>query len=118
MIPRLHRWSITALFQSRSRVKHEPVRAHHVRNPFHAVSIACDRRHACRTARGFGDRRFLASAAPTLPLASCDSVACTCRYEHHDDRRIDPRRAADEGRAEHPYAGAERRGHGDRRRKD
>jgi hypothetical protein len=109
MIPRPHRWSISALFNFRTRAKPKSVRTQPVRKPFHAVSIASDRRQACRTARGFGERRFLAREAPTLPLASCDKAACTCRYEHHDDRREDLRRAADEGRAEHPYSGPERR---------
>ena len=118
MIPRLHRWSISGLFNFRARVKREPVRAHRARNPFHAVSITCSRRQVCGAARGLTGQRFLAAEAPSLPLASCDSAACACRYEHHEDRRFDPRRAADEGRAEHPYAGAERRGHRGRRRND
>jgi hypothetical protein len=109
MLPRLHRWSISALFHFRSRVKREPVRAHQVRNPYHAVSIEGGRGRACRTVRGLAERRFLAHEAPRLPLAGCDSPVCSCRYQHHDDRRSDPRRAADERRVEHPYAGPERR---------
>ena len=118
MLPRLHRWSIAALFQFRSRVKSEPVRKHHVRNPFHAVAIDCGRGRACQTARRLQGQRFLASEAPRLPLADCDSATCACRYQHYEDRRMDVRRAADEHRAEHPYADAERRGHRGRRRND
>jgi hypothetical protein len=118
MLPRLHRWSIAALFQFRSRVKHEPVRKHQVRNPYHAVSIDCGRARVCRTARGLQGQRYLAGEAPRLPLAGCDSPGCTCRYRHFDDRRMDVRRAADEHRAEHPYSGAERRGPRGRRCND
>ncbi len=113
MIPRSHRWSIAALFgirpEAKPKPKPKPVRVQQAPRPFHAVSINCDRRQACRTARGFGERRFLAREAPNLPLPSCDKATCTCRYEHHDDRREDLRRAADEGRAEHHYSGPERR---------
>jgi len=109
MIPRPHRWSIAGLFGLGSPAKPKPVRLQQVREPFHSVSIICDRRQACRTARGFGERRFLAREAPTLPLTSCEKATCACRYEHHDDRRADPRRATDEGRAEHHYSGPERR---------
>lgn len=118
MLPRLHRWSIAALFQFRSRVKHEPVRAHHVRNPYHAVAIECGRSRACRSARSLQGRRFLAGEAPRLPLSGCDNGTCVCRYQHFEDRRTDVRRAADEHRVEHPYAGAERRRQRGRRRND
>jgi hypothetical protein len=118
MLPRLHRWSIAALFHFRSRVKREPVRKHHVRNPYHSISIECGRSRACRTARTLVNRRFLAAEAPPLPLPGCDSANCICRYQHHEDRRSDLRRAADEHRAEHPYAGAERRQRRGRRSHD
>ncbi len=118
MLPRLHRWSIAALFQFRSRVKREPVRKHHVHNPYHAVAIECSRSRACRSARSLAGQRFLASDAPRVPLAGCDSAACTCRYQHFEDRRTDVRRAADEHRPEHPYAGAERRNRRGRRLND
>jgi hypothetical protein len=53
---------------------------------YHAVSIwyAAD---ACEAAKSLAGRRFLASAAPRLPLPECDAKGCECRFSHHDDRR-------------------------------
>jgi hypothetical protein len=53
---------------------------------FHAVSIRYTGR-ACAAAQNMDGRRFLASAAPKLPLPECDSLECTCRFAHHEDRR-------------------------------
>jgi hypothetical protein len=77
-------------------------------NPFHAVSIAPGLR-ACAAARALRDRRFLSREAPILPLKACDSTECTCRYEHHDDRRKGHRRARDLGVSIDGYEGDERR---------
>lgn len=53
---------------------------------WHAVSIKpCTK--ACAAALKAEGVRFLAQDAPRLPLAGCDSSACTCRYRHYDDRR-------------------------------
>ena len=32
-------------------------------------------------------RRFLATAAPKLPLPECNVLDCNCRFAHHEDRR-------------------------------
>lgn len=76
----------------RKRVKAEvqysgrPVHAHRVSNPFHAVSIKAG--PSCRrTAETYAGRRYLSAEAPSLPLPTCDSRNCRCRYAHHDDRR-------------------------------
>ena len=53
---------------------------------FHAVSIRYTGR-ACAAAQNMDGRRFLATAAPKLPLPECDSLECTCRFAHHEDRR-------------------------------
>jgi len=53
---------------------------------FHAVSIKTSG-HACRAAQEMSGRRFLATAAPRLPLPECDVLECNCRFAHHDDRR-------------------------------
>jgi len=53
---------------------------------YHAVSIKFDEK-ACNAAREWFGRRFLASAAPRLPLADCDAAECHCRFAHHSDRR-------------------------------
>lgn len=118
MTSRTQRWSLSSLFQTRARPKPEPVRAQRATKPFHAVSVKADWRRPCGAARELGERRFLPPEAPALPLPGCESANCTCRYEHHDDRREDLRRAADEGRVEHPYSGPERRAHRGRRRRD
>ena len=63
---------------------------------FHAVSIQPG--HACcHQARALQGQRFLSREAPTLPLKNCSSGNCTCRYQHHEDRRAGPRRARDMG---------------------
>ena len=62
----------------------------------HAVSIAPGPR-CCKEARELQGHRFLSREAPMLPLVSCDRTECTCRYEHHEDRRKGPRRARDMG---------------------
>jgi hypothetical protein len=53
---------------------------------FHAVSIKYEGR-ACEAAKNMTGRRFLATAAPKLPLAECDILECSCRFAHHEDRR-------------------------------
>ena len=53
---------------------------------YHAVSIKFEA-NACNAAKAMTGRRFLASAAPRLPLADCDALECRCRFAHHDDRR-------------------------------
>ena len=53
---------------------------------FHAVSIKFSE-GACDAARELSGRRFLANAAPRLPLPDCDAATCDCRFAHHKDRR-------------------------------
>lgn len=53
---------------------------------FHAVSIKYSGK-ACTAAVEMSGRRFLATAAPKLPLPECDILECNCRFAHHDDRR-------------------------------
>lgn len=63
------------------------------RKPWHAVEVmggpGC-----CQPARGIKGRRFLSKLTPpNVPLPGCDRPhACACRYVHHDDRRVGPRR--------------------------
>jgi hypothetical protein len=59
---------------------------------FHGVAIRVDPITACEPARALVGRRFLTKDAPLLPLRGCDSANCTCKYEHHDDRRGGERR--------------------------
>ena len=53
---------------------------------FHAVSIRPGL-DACDAARGLEGQRFLSDAAPSVPLPSCDSPNCQCRFVHFSDRR-------------------------------
>jgi len=86
---------------------------------FHAVSIKYSS-NACNAAKAMTGRRFLASAAPRLPLPECDALECRCGFAHHADRRSgnDRRSPFNTGR----FVGgtgslpAERRNRRDRRR--
>lgn len=53
---------------------------------YHAVSIKYSE-NACDAAKAMTGRRFLATAAPRLPLPECDALECRCKFTHHDDRR-------------------------------
>ena len=53
---------------------------------YHAVSLKYSAT-ACDAAKAMTGRRFLASAAPRLPLPDCDALECRCAFAHHDDRR-------------------------------
>ncbi len=88
---------------------------------FHAVSLKYSS-NACNAAKAMTGRRFLASAAPRLPLPECDALECRCGFSHHSDRRSgeDRRSPFNTGR----FVGggtdslpAERRARKDRRRK-
>ena len=56
------------------------------RTAYHAVSIKFEA-NACDAAKAMTGRRFLATAAPRLPLPDCDALECRCHFAHHDDRR-------------------------------
>lgn len=85
---------------------------------FHAVSIRPGP-GACHAALGLQGQRFLSDSAPSIPLPSCDSQNCRCRFMHFADRR-----SGDDRRS--PYPGTigidtgtyrqEQRQSGDRRR--
>lgn len=93
----LSRLSLATLFHYKSKVKGEHVSSHTVSNPYHAVSIMPGQR-ACKAVQKSMESRFLSSEAPGLPLKGCDAARCTCRYQHHADRRNDePRREEDVG---------------------
>jgi hypothetical protein len=77
-------------------------------NPHHAV-VVVPGRHACAAAYALRGRRFLSREAPVLPLTGCGAGECSCRYEHHDDRRSNARRARDLAVAIDGYDGPEQR---------
>jgi len=53
---------------------------------FHSVSSSLSK-NACAAAEELSGQRFLATTATMLPLPECDADDCTCRFEHHKDRR-------------------------------
>lgn len=57
-----------------------------ITSAFHAVSLKYSS-NACDAAKAMTGRRFLASAAPRLPLPGCDALECRCGFDHHEDRR-------------------------------
>ena len=61
-------------------------------SPYRCVAIRPAEGGACAGARSVEGKRFLARAAPPLPLDTCDSSACRCRYAHFEDRRHAERR--------------------------
>jgi hypothetical protein len=88
---------------------------------FHAVSIRFSGQ-ACGPAKDMIGRRFLATAAPKLPLPDCDVLDCECRFTHHDDRRAgrdrrSPFAAGGVGGGTGSYDSEQRHG-GDRRKSD
>jgi hypothetical protein len=83
----------------------EPKRAP---RPWHAVSVVPGPQ-ACAGALGLARKRYLSREAPVLPLKACDQPFCTCRYDHHDDRRKGPRRASEMGVSVDGYDGKDKR---------
>ncbi len=95
-------------FFGRSEPEVKPAPAKKPVQPWHAVSIAPGLR-ACEAAHKLRGHSFLSREAPALPLKECDKSECTCRYEHHDDRRAGPRRAHELGASVDGYLDEERR---------
>ena len=61
-------------------------RGRNLDSAFHAVSIKFTS-DACDGTKAMAGRRFLASAAPRMPLPECKVAVCNCRFSHFDDRR-------------------------------
>ena len=73
--------------RSKSEDKQQPATPRDTGNSaFHAVSIKFDN-NACQAAKDMEGRRFLARAAPRLPLPECSGLECRCHFAHHKDRR-------------------------------
>lgn len=77
-------------------------------NTYHAVSILTGP-DCCYEARALRGLRFLSREAPQLPLKACGRKDCTCRYEHHQDRRGAFRRVRDMGVAVDGWQEVEKR---------
>jgi hypothetical protein len=107
------KWSLGELLG----LKKQPPAKPPPESKFHAVSIIPGDT-ACAAAYRFTGQRFLSAHAPRLPLPTCDSPRCTCRYKHHKDRRAGPRRRSEVGMMTAHYSGAERRRTRGRRAED
>lgn len=75
---------------------------------------------ACDAVQKLGDRVFLASESPHLPLGNCALGDCNCRYVHLDDRRSGGDRRIDLGSLGSylPNNRSERRQRADRRARE
>ena len=112
------RWSFTTLLNFRGKVRRKPApAAARVTNPYHAVSILPGQ-NACGAAHRFAGKRYLSRQAPPLPLPACDAFHCNCRFKHHKDRRVGPRRRSEIGMMQAMWNGSERRRAGGRRADD
>ena len=58
------------------------------RNPWRATSIVHDEK-ACDAVKAIGGKRFLdvERNIPKIPLPTCDTTRCNCKYDRHEDRR-------------------------------
>ncbi len=79
-------WMVRKRREGSSEVSSPKLRSKSSNSQFHAVSIKYSGR-ACEAAKNMTGRRFLATAAPKLPLPECDILECSCRFAHHEDRR-------------------------------
>ena len=83
---------------------------------YRAVAIVTDLAGGCSACEQQLGRRYLMSAAPSLPLKNCDAAQCQCRYVRYADRREEVRRDCDIGIGQRPHLSDERRqGRSDRR---
>lgn len=93
-------WLLRKRINAQVRYSGRPMEHRRVVNPYHAVSIEPGSK-CCKDARKLEGHRFLAAAAPQLPLPSCGAAVCECRYLHYNDRR----NAQDRRKQPHnPYA--------------
>jgi hypothetical protein len=86
MVFNLSNWLLRRRIDAQVRESGRPVEHRRIGNPYHAVSIEPGAR-SCAAVKAVQEKRFLSSAAPTLPLKGCTSSTCQCRYVHHNDRR-------------------------------
>jgi hypothetical protein len=82
----LNHWLLRRRIDAQVRMSGRPPEHRRLVNPYHAVSIEPGS-NACSAIRKLEGKRFLASAAPMLPLSNCGSSKCHCRYQHFQDRR-------------------------------
>ena len=93
------------------------VQAGQVANAYRAVQVRSGL-DSCGAVDAVKSQRFLASAAPMLPLPDCDRVSCGCRYDKFSDRRSGEDRRLIAQHRNDLYVGHERRQQKGRRATD
>lgn len=58
---------------------------------FHCVTVQFPKQ-ACAAVKKLKGKRILSAEAPVFPLSGCDAATCNCRFQHHEERRVDDRR--------------------------
>lgn len=115
------RLSLLHRLLARVRGEQTPTKPHPASKPRPFQAVAVYRGPAaCAMARRFGEHRFLAKDAPSLPLSSCNMPhKCTCRFLKFNDRReTTQRRLMDVGFDVQMFSGKERRFQRGRRSSD
>ncbi len=79
-------WLVMRVRRNKAATKAESTPAASNHGAFSAVAIQYSE-NACDAAKAMTGRRFLANAAPRLPLPECDFLECRCQFTHYDDRR-------------------------------
>lgn len=79
-------WLVVRIRRNKAAAKADVLPKVKKHGEFHSVAIKYSE-NACDAAKAMTGRRFLANAAPTLPLPECDFLECHCIFSHYDDRR-------------------------------
>jgi len=79
-------WLVVRIRQNKAATKAESRPDPTDRGKYQAVAIKYAE-NACDAAKAMTGRRFLANAAPRLPLPECNFPECRCQFAHYKDRR-------------------------------
>ena len=79
-------WLVVRIRQNKEAAKSDALPKPNQHGEYHSVAIKYSE-NACDAAKAMTGRRFLATAAPPLPLPECDFPECRCIFSHYDDRR-------------------------------
>jgi hypothetical protein len=79
-------WLVVRIRRNNAAEKVESMPKSRNTGEYHSVAIKYAK-NACDAAKAMTGRRFLATAAPRLPLPECNYSECSCTFAHYDDRR-------------------------------
>ena len=79
-------WLVVRIRQNKETTTAEALPKPNEYGEYHSVAIKYSQ-NACDAAKAMTGRRFLANAAPQLPLPECNFLECRCIFSHYDDRR-------------------------------